>query len=149
MVRLREMRGMGVRYTLPYVLPFSGLWLVVTIVAIVVFAVTCWLAASASPLVDDAARTRLALVLAAQTLFLIAAVFGLAVFTTHRLAGPYIAILRAFEAVKNGNLDHPLRFRRSDIHLRDVEIGFDEMLAALRQRLEQQGGAQAGEESRA
>jgi nitrogen fixation/metabolism regulation signal transduction histidine kinase len=144
MVRLKQLRGSGVRYTLPYVLPFSGLWLVVTIIAMVVFGVTCWLAASTSPRLDDAARTRLALVLMAQTLFLIAAVFALAVFTTNRLAGPYIAIIRAFEAVKNGDLDRPLRFRSSDIHLRDVEISFQEMMAALRVRLEPQGGAQAG-----
>jgi methyl-accepting chemotaxis protein len=141
MARLKEIRGFGVRLTLPYVLPFSGLWLVVTIVAMVVFAVTCYLAATASPLFDDAARTRLALVLSAQTLFLIAAVFALAVFTTHRLAGPYVALIRAFEAVKNGDLERRLHFRRSDIHLRDVEISFAEMMAAVRERLERQSGA--------
>jgi len=144
MARLNEIRGTGVRHTLPYVLPFSGLWLVVTIVAMVVFGVTCWLVASSSPLLDQAARNRLALVLVAQTLFLVAAVLALAVFTTHRLAGPYVAIIRAFEAVKNGDMNRPLRFRSSDIHLRDVEISFEEMMAVLRERLEQQGGAQAG-----
>lgn len=141
MARLKEIRGSGVRYTLPYVLPFSGLWLVVTIVAMVVFGVTCYLAASSSPQLDDAARTRIALVLTAQTLFLIAAVFALAVFTTHRLAGPYVALIRAFEAVKSGDLERPLRFRSSDVHLQDVEISFAEMLAAVRERLEKQGGA--------
>ncbi|HEV8579707.1 MAG TPA: hypothetical protein VGX68_11565 [Thermoanaerobaculia bacterium] len=144
MRKLTEVRGFGVRYTLPYVLPFSGLWLVVTILAVLVFAVTCYIAATASPQIDDAARTRVALVLVAQTIFLIAAVFGLAVFTTHRLAGPYIAMIRAFEAVKRGELDRPLRFRSSDIHLRDVEIAFDEMTTVLRERLEKEGGA-AGE----
>lgn len=144
MARLKRIRGSGVRLTLPYVLPFSGLWLVVTIVAMLVFGVTSYLSATASPQVDDATRTRVALVLAGQTLVLIAAVFGLAVFTTHRLAGPYIALMRAFDAVKRGDLSYPLRFRRSDIHLRDVEISFDEMTAALRERLEKQGEA-AGE----
>jgi len=143
MARLSEIRGFGVRYTLPYVLPFSGLWLVVTTVAMVVFGVTCWLVASSSPLLTDAARTRLALVLTAQTLFLIAAGFALAVFTTHRLAGPYIAGIRAFESVKNVDTSHVLRFRRSDVHLQEVETAFEEMMAALRTRLEQ-GGAPAG-----
>ena len=141
MARLKEIRGSGVRQTLPYVLPFSGLWLVVTIVAMVVFGVTCYLAATASPQVDDAARMRIAVVLAVQTLFLIGAVFALAVFTTHRLAGPYVALIRAFEAVKNGDLERPLRFRSTDIHLQDVEISFAEMTAAIRERLERQGGA--------
>ena len=141
MARLKEIRGSGVRHTLPYVLPFSGLWLVVTIAAMLVFGVTCYLVASASPLLDDAARNRLALVLAAQTLFLILAVVALAVFTTHRLAGPYVALIRAFEAVKSGDLERPLHFRASDVHLREVEVAFDEMKAALRERLEKQDGA--------
>jgi nitrogen fixation/metabolism regulation signal transduction histidine kinase len=141
MARLKRIRGLGVRHTLRYVLPFSGLWLVVTIAAMVVFGITCYLVASASPLLDDAAQNRLALVLAAQTVFLVLAVIGLAVFTTHRLAGPYIAILRAFEAVKNGDLERPLRFRRSDQHLRDVETAFDEMMAALRERFQGRAGA--------
>ncbi len=138
MARLSEVRGLGVRHTLAYMLPFSGLWLVVTIAAMVVFGITCYLVASASPLLDDASRNRLAIVLVMQTLFLIAAVVALAIFTTHRLAGPYIALRRAFEAVKNGDLERPLRFRSSDVHLREVQASFEEMLAALRQRLESQ-----------
>ena len=138
MARLSEVRGLGVRHTLAYMLPFSGLWLVVTIAAMVVFGITCYLVASASPLLDDASRNRLAIVLVMQTIFLIAAVVALAIFTTHRLAGPYIALRRACEAVKNGDLERPLRFRSSDVHLREVQASFEEMLAALRQRLESQ-----------
>ena len=138
MARLNEVRGLGVRHTLAYMLPFSGLWLVVTIAAMVVFGITCYLVATASPLLDDASRNRLAIILVMQTLFLIAAVIALAIFTTHRLAGPYVALRRAFEAVKNGDFERPLRFRSSDVHLREVQASFDEMLAALRQRLESQ-----------
>lgn len=141
MARLSEVRGSGVRRTLPFVMPFSGLWLVVTIAAMVVFGITCYLVASASPLLDDAARGRLALVLAMQTIFLIAAVVALAIFTTHRLAGPYVAIIRAFEAVKRGEMERPLRFRSTDVHLREVEVSFDEMMASVRERLAKQGGA--------
>ncbi|HEY7214171.1 MAG TPA: hypothetical protein VIC28_06040 [Thermoanaerobaculia bacterium] len=141
MARLSEIRGSGVRHTLPYVLPFSGLWLIVTIMAMVVFGVTSYLMATSSPLLDDAARTRIAIILAVQTLFLIAAVLALAVFTTHRLAGPYVAIIRAMEAVKNGDMERPLRFRGTDIHLQDVEIAFAEMLASLRARMEKPGAA--------
>ena len=141
MARLREIRGSGVRYTLPYVLPFSGLWLIVTIVAMLVFGVTSYLMATSSPLLDDAVRIRIAVVLALQTLFLVAAVLALAIFTTHRLAGPYVAIIRAMEAVKGGDLERSLRFRSTDIHLQDVEIAFAEMMASLRERIEKQGAA--------
>jgi hypothetical protein len=141
MARLNEVRGAGVRHTLSFVLPFSGLWLVVTIAVMVMFGVTCYWVAASSPLLDDAARGRLGLVLALQTIFLIAAVVALAVFTTHRLAGPYVALIRAFDAVKSGDLKRPLRFRSSDVHLREVEISFDAMTEALRERLGQQGGA--------
>jgi nitrogen fixation/metabolism regulation signal transduction histidine kinase len=135
MASLSEVRGSGVRHTLPFVMPFSGLWLVVTVAAMMVFGITSYLAASSSPLLDDAARGRVAIVLAVQTLVLILAAIGLAVFTTHRLAGPYVAMIRAFEAVKNGNLERPLRFRSSDVHLREVETSFEAMLAALRERI--------------
>ncbi len=141
MARLSEVRGSGVRRTLAFVMPFSGLWLVVTIAAMVVFGVTCYLVASTSPLLDEVARGRLALVLALQTVFLIAAVVALAIFTTHRLAGPYVALIRAFEAVKKGELERPLRFRSTDVHLREVETSFDEMLASVRERLAKQGGS--------
>ena len=141
MARRMAIRGLGVRHTLRYVLPFSGLWLVMTIAAMVMFGVTCYLVASASPLLDDAAQNRLALILAAQTIFLILAVIALAVFTTHRLAGPYVALWRSLEAVKNGDLERPLRFRNSDVHLREVETAFAEMLTAVRGRIE--GGAEA------
>ena len=47
--------------------------------------------------------------------------------TAAALAGPYIAIIRAFNAVKGGDLKRPLRFRSSDVHLREVEVAFDSM----------------------
>ncbi len=139
MARLSEVRGSGVRRTLPFVMPFSGLWLVVTTAAMVMFGITCYLVASSSPLLDDTARGRLALVLTLQTVFLIAAVVALAIFTTHRLAGPYVALIRAFEAVKRGDMERPLRFRSTDLHLREVEVSFDEMTAVLRERLAKPG----------
>jgi nitrogen fixation/metabolism regulation signal transduction histidine kinase len=61
-------------------------------------------------------------------------VIALAVFTTHRLAGPMIAIRRALEDVRDGKLDRTLRFRRSDPHLGEIENAFNEMAAALRER---------------
>ena len=130
---LRKVRGAGVQFTLPYVLRYSALWLVVTLAAVVLFGITSYLVASQR--LDGEALQNVALVLTLQTVFLILAVIALAVFTTHRLAGPYIALKRALEEVKQGELDHPLRLRTSDIHLKEIEASFNEMTAALRERL--------------
>jgi nitrogen fixation/metabolism regulation signal transduction histidine kinase len=137
MTSMQQVRGSGVRLTLPYVMRFSGLWLVVTLLAVLVFALTSYL--SLADRMTDAARERLLLVLGAQTVFVILAVVALAIFTTHRLAGPLIAIRRACEDVRDGKLDRTLRFRRSDPQFGEVETAFNDMVLALRQ---QTGGQQ-------
>ena len=139
MASIQQVRGSGVRLTLPYVLRFSGLWLLVTVLAVLVFALTSYL--SLADRLSDAARERLLLVLGLQTLFVLLAVIALAVFTTHRLAGPMIALRRAFEDVRDGKLDRTLRFRRSDPHLGEVETAFNEMMASVQKRVEGGPGA--------
>ena len=131
---LRNIRGAGVQFTLPYVLRYSALWLVVTLAAVVLFGITSYLVASER--LSGEALNHMALLLTFQTVFLILAVIALAVFTTHRLAGPYIAIKRALEDVKRGELDRPLRLRTADLHLKEIEASFNEMTASLRERLE-------------
>jgi nitrogen fixation/metabolism regulation signal transduction histidine kinase len=132
MTSLQQVRGSGVRLTLPYVLRYSGLWLLVTGLAVVVFAVTLYL--SLTDRLTAAGNQRLMLILGVQTLCLLAAVFALAIFTTQRLAGPLIAIRRSLEAVRDGKLDTTLRFRSTDPHLDDIEAAFNDMAAALRSR---------------
>jgi HAMP domain-containing protein len=132
MASIQQVRGSGVRLTLPYVVRFSGLWLVVTILAVLVFALTSYL--SLADRLTDAGRNRLLLVLGVQTLFVILAVVALAVFTTHRLAGPLIAIRRACDDVREGRLDRNLRFRRSDPQFSEVEAAFNDMVTALRRQ---------------
>ncbi len=129
---LSKVRGSGVRFTLPYVLRYSALWLVVTVAAVVLFGITSYLVAADR--LDGEALHRLKLILIVQTVFLIAAVIALAVFTTHRLAGPYIALKRALDEVKQGELSRPLRLRTADLHLKEIEASFNEMTAALRER---------------
>ena len=129
----RRIRGTGVRFTLPYMMRYSALWLLVTVVAMGVFGVACYLAAADH--LDGVARQRVGLILGIETVLLILAVSALAVFTTHRLAGPYIALKRAFDEVARGELDHPLRLRGGDVHLRELEDSFNGMTAVLRKRL--------------
>lgn len=132
MVNLQQVRGSGVRLTLPYFVRFSGMWVVITSLVAVVFGVTSYLAMFDQ--LNEGAARRLLIVLAIQTALVIGAVVLLAVFSTHRLAGPIIAIRRALEDVKAGNLDRELRFRRSDPHLNEIAVAFNEMVAALRER---------------
>jgi len=132
MASIQQVRGSGFRLSLPYVLRFSGLWLLVTTVAVLVFALTSYL--SLADRLADAGRQRLLLVLGLQTLFVVLAVIALAVFTTHRLAGPMIALRRAFEDVRDGQLDRTLRFRRSE-HLGEVEQAFNEMMVSVQKQV--------------
>lgn len=135
MASIQQVRGSGVRLTLPYVLRFTGLWVVLSIVVVLVFAVTSYIALFDR--LSDAGRQRLVLVLSLQTFFVVVAVIALAIFTTHRLAGPLIAMRRAFEDVRDGKLDRSLRFRRSDPHLGEVEAAFNEMMISVRQQVAQ------------
>ena len=59
------------------------------------------------------------------------AVICLAIFTTNRTAGPLILITRAFDAVTEDNLDHRLRFRQSDRHLKQLEVAFNDMVVSI------------------
>lgn len=132
MVNLQQVRGTGVRFTLPYVLRFSGVWILVTTLTVIVFAVASYLVMFDR--LSEAARQDLVLVLAIQTALAVLAVLLLAVFSTHRLAGPMIGIRRAMEDVAAGNLDRQLRFRRTDPHLDEIEVAFSQMMESLRQR---------------
>ena len=129
-------RGTGVRFTLRYVPRFSGLWLFVCTLTLVVFALTSYLGLANS--LGEAGRSRLLLVLSLQTVCVVLGMVALAIFTTHRLAGPLIALLRAFQDVKAGDLDRQLRFRQSDDHVADLEREFNGMMASVRQRLDEE-----------
>jgi nitrate/nitrite-specific signal transduction histidine kinase len=136
MTKVKKVRGSGVRLTLPYIVRFSALWLVVTSLAILVLAFSLYLALAER--MSEGGQHRLMLVLGLQTLLLLIAVFALAIFTTHRLAGPLIAIRRALADVRDGKLEGNLRFRSVDPHLSDIADTFNEMVAALKSR---KGGA--------
>ncbi len=141
---VKQIRGSGVRFTLPYVFRFSGLWLVVTSTAIVLLGVACYaVGVQAGENLSEEARRHLGVVLSVQTVGLLVAAFALAVFTTHRIAGPFIALKRAFEDVRDGTLASPLRLRTSDTHLKELETSFNEMAESVRERLGRPPGSGA------
>jgi nitrogen fixation/metabolism regulation signal transduction histidine kinase len=133
----RRIRGSGLRHTLPFIVRFAGLWLVVSIAAVLVAAVSSYLLFAQR---QDGSGDGLRGAIVLQTVLSVLALVALAVFTTHRIAGPWVAVRRALLAVRDGNLDSRLRFRVSDPRLREVEEAFDEMTATLRQRSGQQAG---------
>ena len=128
----KKIRGSGLRHTLPYVVRFAGLWLVVTIAAIVVASVSSYMVFAERGSEAEAAHLRT--VVTIQAALSILAVIALALFTTHRLAGPWIAVRRALDRVTAGDLDSGLRLRATDPRIKEVEVAFAEMLASLRRR---------------
>lgn len=133
MVSLQQVRGSGVRLTLPYVLRVSGMWLLVSALILLVFSVTCYIALFLR--VPAESRGPLVILLVVQTVFVLLALVALAIFSTHRIAGPLIGLRRACEEVTAGNFETPLRFRRSDPHLGELADSFNAMVASIRQRL--------------
>jgi hypothetical protein len=129
----RRIRGSGLRHTLPYFIRYALLWLVVTVTAVLVASLTTYLLFVERVGEAGAAGFRQALVI--LTVLTVSAVVALAVFTTHRLAGPWIAVQRALDAVRDGDLHAQLRFRASDPRFQAVEVSFEQMLANLRERI--------------
>lgn len=134
-------RGTGIRFTLPFLFKYSALWLTVTVLTGLVFGVASYTATLGRP---GGNPKHFLLIVAAQTVFLVLAMVALAIFTTHRLAGPYIALKRAFEEVKRGELNHPLRLRSTDRHLLELEASFNEMMASLRAKIPGAGAQDGG-----
>ena len=119
--------------TLPFVLWYSTLWFVVLVVTVPVFAVASYF--MIADVLPEQGRRDLVFVLLTRTPLIILTVAGLAVFTTHRLAGPFIALKNAFDDVRDGNIDRVLRFRRSDAHLRGLETAFNGMMDTMRKQI--------------
>jgi methyl-accepting chemotaxis protein len=124
---------------------YLGLWVVIAIALTVVAALLLFLLAeehwSDLYTLDTTffeeymlQRRSMAIALGFGTLMLSAAVVALAKITAHRIAGPYIKLQRVFEAVRDGNLDQELRFRKYD-HLDDVAAAFNEMMDEVRARV--------------
>lgn len=131
MTRTRnEIRGAKFFLTLPHLFQFSGLWLLVTVVAVLAYGVSSYLVVADRLRIP--ARRHLILILGTETVLVLIALLALAVFTTHRLAGPWIAVKRACDEIRAGAAENQLRFRRTDPYLHEVEVSFNAMTQALR-----------------
>lgn len=139
-----QRRISNVRLTRKFHYRYLGLWVVLGIALVLSLNVVLYLFAEerwgALYAVDAtmheqfvAARHTIAWALGLETLLFALGIITLAKFTAHRIAGPYIRLGRAFDAVRDGELDHRLVFRRYD-RLEDLERKFADMMAAVRAR---------------
>ncbi len=135
----RHIRGSGFRHTLPAVFRFSALWVIVVVLTATGIIVGMIL----SDLVHPALRGEAWFFLATRVPIIALVAVGIGIFTTNRLAGPWVLLTRAFKDVEGGDMDYRIRFRDSDRHLRDVETGFNRMMVALNERAESRGGLEA------
>lgn len=85
--------------------------------------------------VIDRQQATWSIVMLVSSVMLVVAVFAKAVIDTHRTAGAVFALRQRFDRVRHGDLRVTLRLRRND-HLADLERPFNEMMAAIRQRVE-------------
>lgn len=69
---------------------------------------------------------------AIEGIMLIASVAILGILTTHRLTGPYINLKKTCEALRDGDLQRRLRFRKDD-RLDDIAEAFNAMVDRLQQ----------------
>ena len=135
----RYIRGSGFRHTLPAVFRFSALWVFLVVLTPPIVIVGMVL----SDLVPPTLQGEVLFFLYTRTPLIALVAIGIAIFTTNRLAGPWIYLARALEKVEHADMDFRIRFRRSDTHLRDVEAGFNRMMVALNERVESRAGLES------
>ena len=131
-----KFRGSGFKHTLASVVPFSAVWVFIVVLTAPIISVGMM----TGGLVPESSYGDVWFFLATRVPILALAAIALAVFTTNRVAGPLVQMKRAFEAVKQGDMERRLKFRVSDRHLRDLEVAFNEMMMAIKERGEPRAG---------
>jgi len=134
-----KFRGSGFKHTLSSVVPFSAVWVLVVVLTVPIIIIGM----IAGDLVPPSSYGDVWFFLATRMPVLALAVVTLAIFTTSRVAGPLIPIRRAFVAVRGGDMDYRLTFRRSDRHVKNLEESFGEMMAAILERAESRADREA------
>ena len=141
MKKNRKLRGSGFRHTLPAVLPYSGVWVLVVVLTAPVITVAMMMGG----IVPPSTHTDIWFFLLTRVPVIALAAMGLAIFTTNRVAGPLVHLRRVFEDVEGGDMDRSLQFRRADRHLQELETAFNGMMVALRERTDSRRGPEAEE----
>ena len=143
MSNVRNKRSLrNVKLTGKYHYSHFGLWLLVLGVFIITlnldvywYAQARWASAFAvDESLQDYHRIRsmqlIGIMIIKTTLFVMASVL-LAKFTSHRVYGPYINIVNTCNAIREGDVDRKLKFRKYD-KLEQVEAAFNSMMDKIR-----------------
>jgi len=127
----KRMRGVGLRHTIGSVGGFSGLWMLVTNAAVLSVAAVSYM--HLFYVVGDVSGRERTLIL--ETALTVLCVVALGLFTTNRLAGPWIAVRRVCDTVSGGELDARLHVRTSDgAHVKSAADSLNRMLNTLDER---------------
>ena len=130
-----KIRGTGFRRTLPAVFPFFAIWFLVLVLTppIIVWSMVT------NGVLPPELQAQVWFALLMRMPIIVLAGVALAILTTARIAGPMIALGQAFEDVRDGNLDRRLTLRRIDRPYLVVEMAFNQMMVALKERADLQG----------
>lgn len=131
--------------TRKYRFQFLGIWMVVLILLICMLDLSIYNSYTqlwATPIAHSAdALTRLAyqkwfavVNIVLLSTVLVSAMASLALFSGHRIGGPYLALKRTMGEIRDGNFDARLHFRDYD-KMEDVEAAFNEMMDVLQDEI--------------
>ena len=134
-IRMR-LRGTGFKHTLPYLWHYSSIWFLVFLVS----APGTFIGFLMTDVLTEEGREAAQAFLFTRMPIVVLAVAMLAVMLTARLAGPFIALKRAFGDVAAGDMRRRLEFRGGESHLQGVEDGFNAMMDTVQRHVQGQDG---------
>ena len=129
---IRQIRGSGFRHTLPAVYWYSAIWVVIVVLTAPILIIGMVV----GDIIPPELHSEIWFFLFTRVPIIAVVAIGIAIFTTTRVAGPMIPLMRAFKRVEQGDTDYRIRFRDSDKHLRELELAFNAMMQALSDRAE-------------
>jgi hypothetical protein len=136
-------RGTGFRHTLPAVFRSSAVWFIMFVMTTPTLTVSMMMA----ELVPPELHEDVWFFLLTRMPFILLAGVVMSIVTTARVAGPSVVLRRAFEDVRDGDMDRRLSFRKSDGELLGLATAFEEMMVALNERADSrvaQGDGEGG-----
>lgn len=123
----------SLKLTRKYHLRFQGHWLALSVLLVTLtiwaFGIALW-QARVTGAVDEVTFRNLVWFGLLLWACMLACIYGLTTFTSHRLAGPFLAIIRCCEKIRDGDVQHRLKLRESD-QLAELETAFNQMLDRL------------------
>lgn len=136
----------NVRFTRPFRARYAGVWLAVSLLFLVASAVFSYLLfvsnwdglVAADPhlaAARAASEHRFVTLLAVETALLAGGLVALAVFTTHRIAGPLVGLRNTCEAIRGGDFSRRIQFRRRNPELDALADSFNGMMDVVEERV--------------